>query len=954
MSKILGVSDIHINDYSTRNPKGDSEYRLHQSRIVAQNIIKVGKSKGCDYIAIAGDVIEKSMNKPKVLYEISLFLNTVMREFKEGWIIWGNHDMENKSSNQEFMDSCLSVILPDNLHYAHQKTVTIDGCVIGFNNWQPEFDLSWIQGKVDVLFTHATICYSGDSGIIKSQELDDSKFDIAFCGDIHKPGEIGKYVSIGIPQRCKMSDGEICSGIVLDCANHSWERVNLNPDDNLMKFEYTTIQEEEGWYEDLGLYKVYKRDISTMTDPNTGLSMSEWDKIEKLINDSITNSGLSGVHSTVLSNIKPDQESQELDMNFSLVRLYCKNWRSIEEAEINFDKGDRILMVGENGSGKTSLISALKYGFCGTTNSNLTSLNPFIQFGTKKCTTEVEFFYQQNKYKIRRSSSTNAKDYGLWINDEPQKYNNKKAFEQDCERRFPFISYMDVLIHEQDKNQFIGSNSGERLAEIITKAFKLDKIDIYNETATNMLQMLKNECSTREASINEANKIIQFIDSKLSSIVLPAYSKDELTKRKQEGILMQQKNKAWNQYLSENSRNQAIIDKLREDIAGLEKTISNYRDINIINQEISQAQQETQRLQARLTELGSVFQILPMKERELQTIIQNGKKCRAEFDSINPEQETVCRTCGQVIKPRPETVAALTNKKRELELELNGLMENYKQINSEVENLRQQKDNIDEEYKMINQNIQQVNLTVSKLMTERNLQETTKNNLQSLIIKLNEMTKLISNVSIPEKVELPDGFMQTMSEIESGILIWNTYESNIKDKIAAENSILSVKQEMSDMLNYMDKLNTYIKLTGPTGYIYKEIMEKLTSQFNDNYVKYEVTLKEFAKKKPRLTLIPQYCNGDNWVSYEACSGGQKTILDIHFLSKILPCAGLFILDEFMKSLDSAKHDLCLEMISEMKIGVIMISSHMESIQAFNNKTCKLTLNDSGITNIDYK
>ena len=41
------------------------------------------------------------------------------------------------------------------------------------------------------------------------------------------------------------------------------------------------------------------------------------------------------------------------------------------------------------------------------------------------------------------------------------KYNSKADFEADARRRFPFIEYMEVMIHDQDHNQFIGSLTGE-------------------------------------------------------------------------------------------------------------------------------------------------------------------------------------------------------------------------------------------------------------------------------------------------------------------------------------------------------------------------------------------------------------------------------------------------------------------------------------------------------------
>ena len=79
MSKILAIADIHLHDYPQRN--SFQFQRLYQgSRIVAQNIIEVGKREGADYIAICGDLIEKSIIRPYVMAEAYNFLHTILLE----------------------------------------------------------------------------------------------------------------------------------------------------------------------------------------------------------------------------------------------------------------------------------------------------------------------------------------------------------------------------------------------------------------------------------------------------------------------------------------------------------------------------------------------------------------------------------------------------------------------------------------------------------------------------------------------------------------------------------------------------------------------------------------------------------------------------------------------------------------------------------------------------------
>ena len=64
--------------------------------------------------------------------------------------------------------------------------------------------------------------------------------------------------------------------------------------------------------------------------------------------------------------------------------------------------------------------------------------------------------------------------------------------------------------------------------------------------------------------------------------------------------------------------------------------------------------------------------------------------------------------------------------------------------------------------------------------------------------------------------------------------------------------------------------------------------------------------------------------------------------------------GLLVMDEFLKHLDPKNHDICVDMISNMNIGCTLLSSHMESIPAFNNRSMKMELNQSGITKLEIK
>lgn len=943
MSKILSVADIHIHAYPNRNPSND--FRLYQgSRTVAQNIIKAGKEHGCDYIVLAGDIIEKSIVRPYVQAEVKEFLDTIMANFKEGWIIWGNHDQDNKSSDSDITDSCLGIMLPYNLHYAHQKIVNIDNTSIAFNNWQPEFDLTWIPRKVDVLFTHARICYNTDQDggmLFESQVLDESKFDLAICGDIHKAGQIGKYVSIGVPQKCKMGDSDESTGVIFDCESKQYCWVNLNPDDNLMRFEYTPVLEQEGWREDNHTWYVYKQDVSPLGGPS--IKVSAWENISALIDEAIYRANLQGVHNEVLKQIK-DLDANEVDFDFTLLHLHCENWRSIESADIDLANGDKIYISGQNGSGKSSLLSAIRYALVDVSDTvGLSSLKPFVQFGKKDCLTEVTFLYQGNICKIQRGT----KQYGLWINGEPQKYSEKRLFEKDVRDRFPFIKYLDTFFFDTSHNSFIADLSPERLTDITSKFLKLDKLDTYNETARLMSEQFRKEDQFWKGKMQETSKLLAYIDEKLSTIVLPNVSKPQLEQQKLEGLELQRKSIAWNNFVNSSAKLHAQIQNCQEKLNDLIYEKTQFRDLSLIDSEINAISGQQQLLQNRLVELGNIRTNLNFKQMELDRLRNEGNNAYKEAQSIGIGK--VCSHCGQPIK----NTSALEAHKAELLQKVEMLRPQIEALRQEIQQLEYLRDNSNTEYQTINQQISQLNSEISIRMSEKSKQQQIEGEITRTTNNLGNLQNSLNSLGAVEKVELPENFMNIMSDIESGLVAWTIYETNIGDRTHHLQELEKYQVELNRIENCLGDLDAYIKLTGPVGLIQEEIMNKLREEFSDNLVRYTITRKGKGNRE-HLSFSPQYFNGEHYVEYMTASSGQRTLLDLHFLSKIVTRLGLLVLDEYLKCLDPQNTDQAIELINNLNVGCIFISSHLESIAVFNNKTCKMFLDDKGHTKIDFK
>jgi hypothetical protein len=203
----------------------------------------------------------------------------------------------------------------------------------------------------------------------------------------------------------------------------------------------------------------------------------------------------------------------------------------------------------------------------------------------------------------------------------------------------------------------------------------------------------------------------------------------------------------------------------------------------------------------------------------------------------------------------------------------------------------------------------------------------------------------------PEKIVLPNGFMEEMGNIEAMIQAWNTYNGYITDKETADRKIGECKAQLMTIRQAQNELNDYIQLTGPTGKIFEEIMTKLAEQFSDNKVHYKVEKWTFRRQE-HLELTSYYNNNGNDVPYSQCSDGQRTILDVDFLGKIVTRTGIMVMDEFLKYLDGDNLDIVVDAIKSMNVGCLFLSSHASGIPKFYNRSITTSLNESGVTSVN--
>ncbi len=936
MGNILVISDVHINDYAHRNPS--YRYRLLQSRIVAQNIIKVAKANGADTLFIAGDLIHKSVMRPYILAEVKLFLDVLMKHFKTGRIIYGNHDLDSKLPDQDASDCVLSVMLPENMKYVDQSVEKIGKSTFAFSNWrQGSIDLSWIPGHVDFLITHATIAYNpGD--YYQSTAMDESKFDLCVTGDIHRPDRAGKYVSIGIPQRCAMGDSKQCTGVVIDPVQKVWKHVDLNPDDNLLKFEYIKDQRLEGYHAANNTWYIYQPDKSLIPGASAA-STQLWAEVDGLIDGIIQKENLQVIHSEVLRRLPADTDN--LDLGFVITGFRCKNWRSIDNLDMKLGPGDRVILHGQNGSGKSSVLSALKYAFLECPRG----LKNFVCNKTTDpdCWTEVDFLYQGHQYTLRRGTGTDksGKCWGLWIDGVQQPYQNLTSFNADVAARFPFLEVFEYFYFDDTHARFLGDLKNEEKPMLISKLLKLNKINVYNETATSILDEIKKSNEVYSFKAIDLEGRLNRLSQQKASLHVPTRGITELRALQTEGYEIQKKASAWLDYQMKSSERLGRIEFLGQEIQKIEAELQGLGDPGALTKSMEQLQAEL----GRAREFESKIQNMSGKLRELQNSLNQvnteGSKVWSEYQGL---KQDICPTCGQPIDSE-----LFMRYKADLEARLTGLQGKQQQLQAEIGSLRFNQDDLAKAKTEIRR--------LEGLMNEAIAKKTKIEDLASRkTASETELSQLKSESGIgavPEKVLMPENALQIMSSIESDIAAWMRIEDLDKEITQTELELQTAKSEISKTDSAVSGLNRYISVTGPVGEIYTEVLNRVATEFSDNHVHY-VASKFTFRKKDHLDLVSYYINPDGKeIVYDSASSGQKTMMDLHIMSKLTEGLGLVVFDEFLKSLDPGNHDEMLGMIKDMKVGTILLVSHQEGISGFQNKTMELSLGSDGFTKVQF-
>ena len=316
-------------------------------------------------------------------------------------------------------------------------------------------------------------------------------------------------------------------------------------------------------------------------------------------------------------------------------RVRYKNFLSTgnQFIEIQLDRSQSTLVVGENGAGKSTMLDALCFGLFQRPFRNIKKDQLINSINEKECVVEVEFIIGQNYYKIIRGIKPNT--FEIWCNDVML---NQDAAQRDYQKhlestilKLNFRSFTQVVI--------LGNASFVPFMQLRARHRRQVVEEILDiEIFSKMNLLFREKQKNQDEMIKQSDFNCQLIDSKIES---------------------QKK------HIEDMSGNkQQTIEKRKLEIEKAQTDIDNYQlDIDKVKTERAELQKQI----LDESKINNKYKQLHNLEAKLENTCSKHKKDLGFFQTHND-----CPTCQQAIDEAFKST--MIGKKAEKVQELEGAL----------------------------------------------------------------------------------------------------------------------------------------------------------------------------------------------------------------------------------------------------------------------------------------
>jgi DNA repair exonuclease SbcCD ATPase subunit len=407
-----------------------------------------------------------------------------------------------------------------------------------------------------------------------------------------------------------------------------------------------------------------------------------------------------------------------------MIKFHSIKWKNILSTgnnftEIRLDKSQSTLIVGKNGSGKSTILDALTFALFGKPFRKINKPNLINSINNGDAVVEVLFSIGKKKYKVIRGIKPNI-------------------FEIYCD---------DVLVNQDAKSK----DYQEHLENFILKLNYKSFTQVVILGSASFVPFMQLSASDRRSIIEDLLDIQIF--SSMNSIVKNKLSelKDQQKQTKYDMDLLAEKILLQKQNIEENKKNnEEQIESLKNEINTHELQIEKYqKDNDLIQKHIDvllKKISDKNKIETRIKKLSSI-------ETKMETKLKSINK-NIDFYQNNDE----CSTCKQIISSdfkhsQIQQNEIEKNKLQEAAIELSNDMETANLRINEIQNILKHIQEHNSELVRINASIVEMNKFIRRTNAQIQQLMDKKNNSDTENIKLKELNEqLKSSVSIAKEL----------------------------------------------------------------------------------------------------------------------------------------------------------------------------------------------------------
>lgn len=540
---------------------------------------------------------------------------------------------------------------------------------------------------------------------------------------------------------------------------------------------------------------------------------------------------------------------------------------SYSNAEIDFSGVHIACLIGDNGAGKSSLLEAITWTVW---EEGRARTDEIVKLGTREMSCELEFFLEEDLYRVYRSRTKGLKSSQGKSNLEFQIYNSKEDSWVSLSRhtvrqtqelitktlKMDYNTFVNSIYLRQGRaDEFTVKRPNER-KQILADILDLAKYDELCDAARKKIKLIDSDLLLEKGLIEDLNERIAKEDElkKEKKEISKIYKLEEESYKKTKELLIA-KQKELNEKIEKEKQ-----------VKTLEDTIQNQESLlSALDEQLEAVSTNIKKNETLIKDKDSTTEKYK-KYQDVKSKLEELDKSRVKFAELNEKKAEYEVKLNEKINEAEKQIAVYKSKISDKNTQKQELMARLKNEDKFMKDFLPKAQKEIESFKELQESLSSIEVNGQELKHEKEIMELEVSNLENKAIELTKKMKTLKSHSHDEPCPL------CKSPIKDKELVFSSYEKEInqinQNKSLVEKKIADkekeIKQKREEYAVVKEKISKFgravvacLKDLGVTNVPELKRIEKAdgAQAVNTLASQIEVTKNEFQRVKEQMLVV---------------------------------------------------------------------------------------------------